>query len=272
MSFLSAPARKGFSPRATLVVPTYNAIAFIDQTVRRLRRFVAEHPDWCVLFVCDGCSDDTPRRLTELLAEDTPGLRVESYAENRGKGFALRRGLDLADTEYRFFTDVDLAYDPDEAIKLLGVLQQGFDLAVVNRVHADSRYLISPRDFPSIYKRHLMSRSFNWWLRKMLPITILDTQAGLKGMTAGAWQRLSPQMRTEGFFFDVELLARAGAAGLKTGEAPVRFSYVDPTTVRMVKHGWPMVFETLKLRKRLREPACEAQPIAVTAQPAPLVK
>jgi hypothetical protein len=42
--------------------------------------------------------------------------------------------------------------------------------------------------------------------------------------------------------------------------------------VRMVKHGWPMVFETLKLRKRLRQTACEPQPIAVTAQPAPLAK
>lgn len=272
MSFLSAPARKGFSPRATLVVPAYNAIAFIDQTVQRLRQFVAEHPDWCVLFVCDGCSDETPGRLAQLLAGDTPVMRVESYAENRGKGYALRRGLDMADTEFRLFTDVDLAYDPDEAIKLLEVLQQGCDLAVVNRVHADSRYLISPRDFPSIYKRHLMSRSFNWWLRKMLPITILDTQAGLKGMTAAAWQRLSPHMRTEGFFFDVELLARAGAAGMKTGESPVNFRYVDPTTVRMVKHGWPMFFETLKLRKRLRKELSETQPFGVTVQPAPLSK
>lgn len=272
MSFLSTPARKGFSPRVTLVVPTYNAIAFIDQTVQRLRRFVAEHPDWCVLFVCDGCSDETPARLAGLLAEDAPAMRMESYAENHGKGYALRRGLDLAQTEYRIFTDVDLAYDPDEAIKLLEVLQQGFDLAVVNRVHADSRYLISPRDFPSIYKRHLMSRSFNWWLRKMLPITILDTQAGLKGMTAAAWQRLSPHLRTEGFFFDVELLARAGSAGMKTGEAPVNFRYVDPTTVRMVKHGWSMFFETLKLRKRLRQTSSDVQSLKVAIQPAPLTK
>jgi glycosyltransferase involved in cell wall biosynthesis len=272
MSFLSSPDRKGFSPRATLVVPTYNAIAFIDRTVVRLRRFVEQNPDWCVLFVCDGCSDDTPKRLTELLAEDSPLLRVEIYTENHGKGYALRRGLDLADTEYRFFTDVDLAYDPDEAIKLMAVLKQGFDLAVVNRIHADSRYLISPRDFPSIYKRHLMSRTFNWWLRKMLPISILDTQAGLKGMTAAAWERLSPHMRTDGFFFDVELLARAGAAGMKTGEAPVYFSYVDPTTVRMVRHGWPMLFETLKLRKSLRQTPSDARPLDVAIQPAPLTK
>ena len=70
---------------------------------------------------------------------------------------------------------------------------------------------MSPTDFPRIYKRHLMSRSFNWWLRRMLPIEILDTQAGLKGVTARAWQTIGPQITSEGFFFDVELLARAGA-------------------------------------------------------------
>ena len=33
---------------------------------------------------------------------------------NRGKGHALRRGLDMATTPYRVYTDVDLAYDPEE--------------------------------------------------------------------------------------------------------------------------------------------------------------
>lgn len=246
---------------STLVVPTYNAIEFIDSTVQRLRRFVREHPNWCVLFVCDGCSDGTANRLSELLSDDEPSMRVESYEVNRGKGYALRLGLSLARTPYRLFTDVDLAYDPDEALKLLPVLESGSDIAVVNRVNPASRYSISPRDFPSIYKRHLMSRTFNWWLRKRLPIEIHDTQAGLKGLTAAAWSRLAPHLQSDGFFFDVELLACAGALGMRTGECPVNFSYVDPTTVRMVRHGWSMLFETLRLRKRLRRSALAPAPV-----------
>lgn len=243
----------GPMPTATLVVPTYNASSFIERTVNRLRQFVHQHPDWCVLFICDGCSDDTDEKLAGLIERDAPALRMHSYASNRGKGYALRCGLSLAQTPFRFFTDVDLAYDPDEAVKLLGVLDRGgYDLAVVNRVDPRSRYLVSPCDFHSIYKRHLMSRAFNWFLRWMLPITILDTQAGLKGMTAAAWTKLSPRITTDGFFFDVELLARAGAAGLNTGQAPVYFSYIDPTTVRMVRHGGPMIMATLRLRRSLK--------------------
>lgn len=238
--------------RATLVVPTYNAMQFIDATVSRLRRFVADHEDWCVLFVCDGCTDGTAGHVAAAVA-DEPRIRVLSYRRNRGKGYALRLGLNRAVTKFRVFTDADLAYDPEEALKIVAVLEAGADVAVVNRASPESCFLISPRDFPNIYKRHLMSRSFNWYLRQVLPIRILDTQAGLKGITADAWEVVGPKMGSDGFFFDVELLARAQTEGLILRETPIVFRYADPTTVRMVKHGGQMFFDTIRLRRRLSQ-------------------
>lgn len=244
----------------TLVVPTYNASSFIEQTVNRLDQFVNDHPDWRVLFVCDGCKDDTPEKLTRLLETRSPRLEAHIYAVNRGKGYAVRTGLSAARTPYRIFTDVDLAYPPEEALKLLKMLQDGADLVVANRASPDSRFLISPADFPAIYKRHRMSRTFNWYLRQMLPIRILDTQAGLKGITAEAWSRIAPHMTTDGFFVDVEMLARAGREGMKIVETPVFFNYVDPSTVQLVSHGWSMILDTFRLRRTLkREDAMATQ-------------
>jgi hypothetical protein len=98
-------------------------------------------------------------------------------------------------------------------------------------------------------------------LRWMLPIKILDTQAGLKGFTAKTWNQIGAHIVTDGFFFDVELLAYAGAANLTIKETPIYFEYVDPTTVRMVKHGWSMILDTIRLRWRLRhEPRKGARP------------
>ncbi len=238
--------------KCTLILPAYNAAAFIEQTVQRLFRFLSSNDDWCVLFVCDGCTDGTVEKLQPLIEDFHPHMRLDSYEKNRGKGYALRRGLNLADTPFKIYTDVDLAYDPQETLRILRLLENGADLAVVNRASPDSQFLISPRDFPNIYRRHLMSRSFNWWLRQMLPIAILDTQAGLKGISAAAWATLANDMTTDGFFFDVELLARAGAARMRIDEAPVFFKYYDPTTVRMVSHGWSMIKDTLRLRRNMR--------------------
>jgi dolichyl-phosphate beta-glucosyltransferase len=243
----------GRSFHCTLILPTYNAAEFIDKTVQRLTAFLGDHPDWCCIFVSDGCKNGTVEKLEPHIRAMPEQMRLEAYEKNRGKGYALRRGLNLARTPYKIFTDVDLAYDPDEALKILHLLENGADLAVVNRASADSQFLISPRDFPNIYKRHIMSRGFNWWLRQMLPIHILDTQAGLKGITAAAWEILSPHMTTNGFFFDVELLARAGSAQMRIDEIPVLVRYVDPTTVRMVSHGWSMIKDTVKLRRAMRK-------------------
>lgn len=238
-------------PQCTLILPTYNAAAFIEHTARRLADFLSRHPEFLVLFVCDGCTDDTVARLEASRPLMGPRAEVIAYTRNRGKGFALRTGLSRSTTPYRIYTDVDLAYEPDDAPRLLGVLRQGADLVVVNRASPHSTFLVSPRDFSNIYKRHLMSRVYNAWLRRMLPITIRDTQAGFKGMTAAAWERLSPHLTSDGFFFDTELLALAGHLGLDVREVPANFRYLDPTTVRMVRAGWNMLWETLRLRRRL---------------------
>jgi len=254
--------------RCTLILPVYGAAGIIALTVERLKTFVADHPEWCVLLVCDGCAA-TAAVIRPLLANTSPAIAMEHYESNRGKGYALRHGLNLATTPYCVYTDADLAYDPEEAVKIFRLLENGADVAVVNRASTDSRFVISPRDFPKIYKRHLMSRSFNWWLRQMLPITILDTQAGLKGVTASAWKTLGPQMTMDGFFFDVEFLARAGAAHLRIEETPVMVTYIDPTTVEMVRDGWAMMKDTLRLRRSLRKSAKRARGLLLQPIEAP---
>jgi dolichyl-phosphate beta-glucosyltransferase len=251
--------------RCTLILPAYNAADFIQTTVERVRRFLDAHADWCALFVCDGCTDGTPEKLAELMRDANPRIRVESYERNRGKGHALRRGLSLARTPFCIYTDVDLAYDPEQAPRILKLLENGADVGVVNRACPESRFLMSPSDFPRIYKRHLMSRTFNWWLRKMLPIKILDTQAGLKGLTARAWEIVGPQMTTDGFFFDVELLSLAAAANLRIEESPVFVTYVDPTTTRMITSGWSMMKDTLRLRRRLKRQKIVPAPVVAPA-------
>jgi dolichyl-phosphate beta-glucosyltransferase len=247
-------------PLATLVLPTYNAAAFVVDTVERLRGFLARHPEWRVMFVCDGCNDGTEA----LLGRVGPGFDVRAYSRNRGKGFAIRTGFDAAATPYLVFTDVDLSYEPEDACRIVALLQTGADLVVANRVDQASRYSMGPRDFATIYRRHLMSRAYNAWVRAMLPIRERDAQAGLKGISRVAWTGLAANFTIDGFGFDVELLARARQQGLRIVEMPVTFRHVNGTTVAMLRDGPRMLAEVIRIRRTLRRRAA-AQALASVA-------
>jgi len=69
-------------------------------------------------------------------------------------------------------------------------------------------------------------------------------------------------MTTDGFFFDVELLARAGAASMKIDESPVFLNYADTTTVRMVRTWLAHDQGSMRLKETCDGPA---KPVLTTA-------
>jgi hypothetical protein len=231
----------------SLILPTYNPGPGVDRTWEAVAEFVRSRPDpWDVLFVCDGCSDGTPERLSRL-ADATADRRlgVLHYPRNRGKGHAVRTGLLAARGAYRVFTDVDLAYGFDDVVRVANALRAGADVAIASREHPDSVIQLPPRHLGYAYRRRVQSRVFGKLARCLLPISTRDTQAGLKGMTGAVADRLLPLMRCDGFGFDCELLTGCARLGVPVTEVPVCVRYEDASsttgagsTVRMLRELW----------------------------------
>ncbi len=91
--------------KVTVVVPTYNAAAYIGQTLESVR--AQQHEDWRLIVVDDGSTDGTQQVVEEFCAGDQ---RIRSVSQERGGPAAARNtGIDLADadTEYFLFLDHD---------------------------------------------------------------------------------------------------------------------------------------------------------------------
>ena len=99
------------APRAAILMPAYNAAAYVENTVRSILR--QSFDDLLLIAVDDGSTDETPAILARLAAED-PRLRVLT-AENGGPASARNLALDAvpAGTEYLMFSDADDEYAPD---------------------------------------------------------------------------------------------------------------------------------------------------------------
>lgn len=87
--------------RISCVVCAYNEA----ERIGAILEAVHEHPALDeVIVVNDGSTDDTLALLAEY-----PSIRVISYAPNRGKTYALGRGIALARGEHLMLLDADLA-------------------------------------------------------------------------------------------------------------------------------------------------------------------
>ena len=140
----------------SLVLPAYNPGALLDRTWSEVGAFLRCAPgNWEIPFVCDGCTDGTCERLTELTRGQTEHVRVLSYAPNRGKGYAVRQGLLAARGQWRLFTDVDLAYSFADVLRVAGVLWAGAEVAIASRLHPQSRLVLPPWLQGYVYRRHL---------------------------------------------------------------------------------------------------------------------
>lgn len=264
----SDPGRE--PPVLSLVFPTYNPGRIAERAWAEAQDFLGRSCEGReVIFVCDGCTDGTAERLAAWAQSAPDGVRVLAHTPNRGKGYAVRRGLAAARGRYRLFTDIDMAYGFDDVLRVTEALRGGADVAIASRGHPDSRLILPASLQGYAYRRHLQSMAFSALVRLVLPLSQRDTQAGLKGLSARAADLLLPRLRSDGFAFDCELLTASARLGLTVAEVPVSVRYHDAASTTGVLTMSRMIRELWRIRRdwSRQRPAIAALPTGATAAP-----
>lgn len=107
-------------PLVSVIIPAYNAEAYIDIAVRSvLSQTVAD----LEVLVFDDCSGDrTAERIRQLAAED-PRVRPWFNEENIGVARTRNKGLDLASGDYVALLDADDLWYPDKLEKQIALMR-----------------------------------------------------------------------------------------------------------------------------------------------------
>jgi hypothetical protein len=109
--------------RVTVVIPTLNEVECIAQVLARIPTFVRE------IIVVDGLSTDG---TAEAAAAARPDVRVV-HQQIRGKGAAIRIGIEEAVGDYIVLLDGDGSTDPSYISSFARVLDDGADYAKGSR-------------------------------------------------------------------------------------------------------------------------------------------
>src|SRR5262249_299374 len=88
-----------------------------------------------IIFIDDGSTDDSMRRLERLARRDRR-IRLVEFARNFGKEAAISAGLHAARGDAAIMLDADLQHPPDKICSFLQEWQKGGDVVVGVRTYS----------------------------------------------------------------------------------------------------------------------------------------
>ncbi|MDA0353381.1 MAG: glycosyltransferase family 2 protein [Chloroflexi bacterium] len=236
------------SGRVTVVIPAFNEANRISQSLDRLRHVAPSLGVLEIVVVDDGSTDGTPELVDTYVASKGTAIRVVALPTNRGKGAAVRAGVAEARGDYVIFLDADLSAPPDAIPRAVAAIEGGADVAIGSRVTSDGRD--ARRTQP--LRRQLSGRVFALLQRVIVGLPYRDTQCPFKLFSRAAAERLFPAVRTSGWAFDVELLARARREGFVVEEFPVEWQHVGGSHIRVGPlAALRVIAELISIRRRV---------------------
>ena len=190
------------------VIPFYNERSTINQIIRSTLKHVN-----CVIAIDDGSTDNSSTNIT--IEENVTLIKNN---ENRGKGFALRKGLNYA-VEKGFdkliTIDADLQHNPDEIPLLISKLNN-YHMVIGNRLH-------------NLKSMPLQRRMSNNITSKLLSIKtgqkILDSQSGFRAYRAEVVENILTN--EDGYEAESEIIIKATRKGYLVGFADISTIYGD---------------------------------------------
>jgi glycosyltransferase involved in cell wall biosynthesis len=240
------------SPLA-VVVPAFNEARRLTENLLALLQYLqAYRPAAELIVVDDGSTDGTAAVAEEFFAQRPEvTARVLRFAENRGKGHAVRAGLLAVQAPIALFSDADLSTPITELPKVVEPLEAG-DYDIVLGSRALDRRLIGDHQ---PWRREQGGKVFNAIVRLTTALPFSDTQCGFKAFRMESARPIIEQMQIDGFGFDVEILFLAQRAGLRMLEVPVRWNHHEGSKVHIVRDSLRMFSEVVSLRTRALRPA-----------------
>jgi glycosyltransferase involved in cell wall biosynthesis len=148
--------------KVSIIIPAFNEADIIADIVRRARSL---HPDFDVIVVNDGSTDDTAAEAQKA------GAEVYSHPYNIGNGAAIKSGIRVATGDILVFMDGDGQHNPEDIARLLEYFPE-FDMVVGARTISDQASL----------GRALGNKIYNWFASYVAKFSIKDLTSGFRAV------------------------------------------------------------------------------------------
>ncbi|MGK2909926.1 MAG: glycosyltransferase family 2 protein [Sphingobium sp.] len=210
----------------SIVVPSYNEEEnlplLIDQISRALSAYAGTYE---VVLVDDGSSDAT-FVVAEALARSDSRLRVIKFRRNYGQTAAMAAGIQHARGDVIVTMDGDLQNDPADVLRLVNLIDGGFDIA--------TGWRRKRRDGAA---RVFVSKVANRIMATLMGVEVRDSGCSLKAYRAPLIKNLPMYGELHRFIPALSRLAGARLAQVEVNHHPRRFG--------VSKYGFSRIYKVM---------------------------
>ncbi|HEY0050605.1 MAG TPA: glycosyltransferase, partial [Pyrinomonadaceae bacterium] len=111
----------------SIVIPAFDESERLGSTVHQILAYIEKQNLSAELIVVDDGSKDNTAAVAEKAFAEFPAIeaKVVRYEKNRGKGYAVKIGLQEAKNDIALFSDADLSTPIEETPKLVELIETG---------------------------------------------------------------------------------------------------------------------------------------------------
>lgn len=230
----------------SIIVPAHNEAARILPYLQSIASYMQNRGQPYEVLVVDDGSTDATASTVKTMAATVPEIQLLRAPLRRGKGAAVRRGMQAAIGRLQLFTDADGATPIQELARLEQAVANGADVAIGSRSLASRLpdYAVHTR-----WYRTMLSNLFNSLIQQKGLGGITDTQCGFKLFHHTVAADLFGVSSIDGYGFDLELLYVALQRGYRIAEIPVNWSHQSGSKFRVLRDGLAMLRELAVIRR-----------------------
>mgnify|MGYP001241506192 FL=1 len=198
----------------SIIVPVYNEEATILTVLQKLDTLKKYYQNIQIIVINDGSKDNS----LEIL-ENNKSLfdTLINNSTNKGKGNAVKKGLEVANGDYITFQDADIEYDPNDFKKFLDL---------INQVKTD--LIIGSRFNYADYSRshYILNKIGNKLITFLFNIIYDTTFTDIYSCYACFKKDLliNETLKTDGFEQHAEILCKVVKNGKKFYEVPINYN------------------------------------------------
>ena len=205
--------------KISIIIPVYNEKQTFSQILGKVKR--AKLPKGIkkeIIIVNDGSTDGTEEIVSKVKV--SKNIKVISHSTNRGKGAALKTGLEHATGAIFLTQDADLEYDPRYYSRLLEPIFIGKTKVVYGSRLATLKFKIIGKDKTPLVTHYLANKFLNFLTNLLFGSNLTDMETGYKVFSKEVYEAIRPICSTR-FDFEPEVTAKILKKGFAIQEVPI---------------------------------------------------